>query len=347
MTSVSGPGNLLVGRNADGRLEVFAPGRFMSVLHAWEEDVGGGWSDWSEVPLSWTSSPPALASNDAGRLELFAATSDAVNHVWQTGGGWSAVEVLLGVRPAGRPVVGLNEDCRLEVFVCNTEGHVEHNWQREANGDWVASAGRWPTLQGLVAAKNAEPAVAANADGRLELFVRGADGDLYHAWQRYPNGGFGPWTSMDANVPGMPAVVLNGDGRLEVFAVTEGGDLLHAMQQGLDDGFGEWSVLGRDRPGVPAVGTNADGRLEVFVRGRDGALHHNPQEAPGAGFAGWQSLGGSWDGHPSVERNEDGRLEVFMRGRDGAVYRSAQEAPGEGFSEWFSLGVPRRQKAPA
>jgi hypothetical protein len=347
MTLLSGPGNLLVGRNADGRLEVFAPGRFMSVLHAWQEDVGGAWSDWSEVPLSWTSSPPALASNDAGRLELFAATTDAVNHVWQTQNGWSAVEVLLGVRPAGRPVVGRNEDGRLEVFVCNAEGQVEHNWQREANGDWVASAGRWPTLQGIVAAKNAEPAVAANADGRLELFVRCEDGDLYHAWQRYPNGGFGPWTSMGANVPGVPAVVLTESGRLEIFAITEGGELLHAVQHGADDGFGDWSVLDSDRRGVPAVEANADGRLAVFVRDRDGGLYHNPQEGPGAGFAGWQSLGGSWDGHPSVERNEDGRLEVFMRGQDGAVYHTAQEAPGAGFSEWFSLGVPRRQKAPA
>jgi hypothetical protein len=347
MTPLSGPGNLLVGRNADGRLEVFAPGRFMSVLHAWQEDPNGPWSDWSEVPLSWTSSPPALASNDAGRLELFAATTDAVNHVWQTENGWSAVEVLLGVRPAGRPVVGRNEDGRLEVFVCNAEGQVEHNWQREANGDWVSTAGRWPTLQGVVAATNAEPAIAANADGRLEMFVRGADGDLYHAWQRYPNGGFGPWTAMGVDVPGMPAVVLNADGRLEIFAVADGGDLVHAVQQDSGDGFGGWSVLGGGWAGAAVVGANSDGRLEVFVRGRDGVLHHNPQTGPGEGFAGWRPLGGSWDGPPSVERNEDGRLEVFMRGQDGAVYHAAQDAPGAGFSEWSSLGVPRRQKAPA
>src|SRR5205809_7785979 len=35
----------------------------------------------------------------------------------------------------------------------------------------------------------------ANVDGRLELFVVGGDGVLYHKWQAVPNGTWGDWYS--------------------------------------------------------------------------------------------------------------------------------------------------------
>jgi len=340
---VASRGNLVVGRGADGRLVVLAPGRFMSVLQAWQEAPNGAWGPWSEVPLSWAS-PPAAVANDAGRLELFAPSSDAVNHVWQTSpdGEWSRVEVLFGVRPRGRAAAGRNEDGRLEVFVCGERGEIEHNWQREANGEWVMSAGRWPSLQGLVAADDPEPLVARNADGRLELFVRGADGDTHHASQRYPNGGFGAWQALGVSSRGMPAVGLDGTGRLALVATTEAGELLYAVQRETADGFEPWTVLATARPGLPAVCANADGRLEVFVRGDDGALHQAAQQAVGAAFGGWRTLRASCDGDPAVARGEDGSLEVLVKADDGAVHHCRQQTPGGSFAPWQSLGVPTR-----
>lgn len=332
----------MVSRGADGRLVVFALGRFMSVLEAWEEAPNGDWTTWSAVPLGW-GSPPAVVSNDAGRLELFAAATDAVEHVWQTPEGeWSRVELLFGVRPRGRSAAGRNEDGRLEVFVCGARGEIEHNWQRDANGPWVTTAGRWPSLQGLAAADDPEPVIATNADGRLELFVRGADGDLHHAWQRYPNGGFGAWNAMAARSAGMPAVAANAEGRLEVFAAIEGGDLLHAVQREAADGFEPWSVLRTDTRGVPAVAANVDGRLEVVVRGGDHALHHASHDGVGGRFGGWQALGGSWEGDAALARRADGCLVVLVTGDDGAVRHCRQETPGGSFSSWHSLGVPTR-----
>jgi len=315
----------------------------MSVLHAWQRGPNGDWSPWAEVPLSW-GVPPAVVSNGDGRLEVFAASTDAIEHVSQTSpyGGWSRVEVLFGVRPRGRAAAARNEDGRLEVFVCGARGEIEHNWQREPNGEWVTTAGRWPSLQGFVAASDPEPVVATNADGRLELFVRGADGGTHHVWQRYPNGGFGAWQTLGARSPGMPAVAANADGRLELFTLADGRRLLHAVQRETCDGFEPWDVLVGDWSGLPAVGTNADGRLEVFVRGNDGALYHNRQEGSERAFGRWESLGGTWEGDPAVARGEDGRLEVFARGEEGAIHHCRQEVPGGGFAEWESLGVPTR-----
>ncbi len=38
--------------------------------------------------------------------------------------------------------------------------------------------------------------VGKNADGRLEVFVRGSDKALYHKWQTAPNNGWSGWASM-------------------------------------------------------------------------------------------------------------------------------------------------------
>jgi len=38
--------------------------------------------------------------------------------------------------------------------------------------------------------------VNQDADGRLELFVRGADGAVWHKWQTAPNNGWSGWASM-------------------------------------------------------------------------------------------------------------------------------------------------------
>src|SRR5436190_10527327 len=304
---MAGGEDLVVTNGADGRLVVFAPGRFMSVLQTWEQGPSGEWAPWTEVPLSW-GSPPAVVGGGEGRLELFGASTDAIEHVWQTSpdGAWSRVEVLFGVRPRGRSAAARNEDGRIEVFVCGDRGEIEHNWQREPNGEWVTTAGRWPSLQGLVAAGDPELVVARNADGRLELFARGAGGDTHHVAQRYPNGGFGAWHSVGARSPGMPAVAADTDGRLEVFTLAAGGYLLRAVQLESGEGFEPWEVLGTGWPGSPAVGTNADGRLHVFARGPDRALYHSAQSGPGGSFDRWLSLGGSWDADPVVGRAADG-----------------------------------------
>ena len=45
---------------------------------------------------------------------------------------------------------------------------------------WQSMGGSWP----------GDPAVARNADGRLEVFLRGEDAQMYQAWQTAPNNGW-------------------------------------------------------------------------------------------------------------------------------------------------------------
>ncbi|MEV4892013.1 matrixin family metalloprotease [Nonomuraea sp. NPDC055795] len=192
---------------------------------------------------------------------------------------------------------------------------------------------QWSSLQGIVFAT----AAGTNADGRLEVFVRGTDNAVHHNWQTSPGGGWSGWSSLGGVLQGRIAVGRNHDGRLEIFGRGTDGGLYHNWQTAPNSGWSGWSGLGgwiED----PAVGSNADGRLEVFVRGTDGAVYHNWQVTPGGGWSGWSGLGGVIQGRIAVGRNHDGRLEIFGRGTDGGLYHNWQTAPNGGWSGWHGLG---------
>jgi acylphosphatase len=192
---------------------------------------------------------------------------------------------------------------------------------------------RWASLSGVVF----DPVVAANADGRLEAFVRGSDGALWHIWQTAPNNGWSGWNSQGGVIEGAPTVTRNRDGRLEVFARGTDGALWHKWQVVPNGGWSDWSSLGGWIVN-PVASVNADGRLEVFAQGADGALWHIWQTAAGGGWSGWASRGGQLTSKVSVGRNRDGRLEVFVRGTDGALWHQWQLSAGGGWGGWSSLG---------
>jgi hypothetical protein len=94
-----------------------------------------------------------------------------------------------------RPAVASGADGCLELFVVDNDENLWHMRQEAANGEWSPwSCREAPPAAGLVGS----PAVAASAEGRLELFVAGTDGALWHIWQTAPNGDWSPWCSHGA-----------------------------------------------------------------------------------------------------------------------------------------------------
>ena len=176
-----------------------------------------------------------------------------------------------------------------------------------------------------------DPAVARNSDGRLEVFVIGADHALYHKSQILAGGSSG-WTgysTLGGNIIGNPVVAQNTDGRLEVFVIGADHALLHLSQ--LTAGSTSWSgftSLGGYIIGNPAAARNSDGRLEVFVIGSNHALYHKYQLAAGStnSWSGYTSLGGYIISNPVAGQNSDSRLEVFVIGSDHALYHIFQLA---------------------
>jgi acylphosphatase len=310
-----------VGRNADGRLEVFVQGTDGALWHIWQTAPNNGWSGWESLG-GWITTP-VVAQNADGRLEVFVRGSDgALWHIWQTApnNGWSGWESLGGV--ISMPTVGKNADGRLEVFVQGTDGALWHIWQTAPNNGWSG----WESLGGWITT----PVVAQNADGRLEVFVQGSDHALWHIWQTAPNNGWSGWESLGGWIAD-PAVGRNADGRLELFVQGSDNALWHIWQTAPNNGWSGWASLG-GWIRRPAVAKNADDRLEVFVAGSDTALWHIWQTAPNNGWSGWDGLSGLMIGGPLVSRNHDGRLEVFVKGTDNALWHTWQSAPNNGWT---------------
>lgn len=189
-------------------------------------------------------------------------------------------------------------------------------------------------------------AVVDNADGRLEAFMIGSDGALYHTWETASNGSWvGSWSSLGGNWPGGIAVARNADGKLEVFARGTTGYLYYIEQTSAGGGWQSgWTSLGGNWPSDPAIGMNSDGRLEIFIRGTTGYIYHRWQTSPdGAWSSNWNELSTqTWQGTPQAINNAAGSLQVFAKGTDGALWWVVQVPGGtgadSGWSNWHSLG---------
>lgn len=330
-------GTPVTAATADGSVAVFVRHPNGSLHRRVRDADTGEWRNWVNTGGKAVGNP-AVAQNLNGRLEVFVRRAD--NRLWRqrqsAGGGWGTWQDM-GTPPnttvAGRPVVVANN---------NTFSHPN------------------PDSQGRV---------RGNTDGRLELFVRGGDGGLWHRAQSAPNGtGWSPWERLGANRVGNPTAVVTADGRIALFSRTANGHLWHRAQKhpGTQqtplpaDNWSKWQDLGDGYTGDIAVGTNqttSGTLLQVFGNRSDGRLWTLTQSAPGTS----SSPNGTWDtahmlnlgpalaGPPVVAANSDGRLTLFgVNANHLAAYRSQTESAEPGTNPngiweggWATLG--RRQ----
>lgn len=150
-----------------------------------------------------------------------------------------------------------------------------------------------PSMGGLW---SADPVVATNQDGRLELFAVGVDGRMYRRHQAAPNQDFvAGFRAMPNNLhvdpfynervvfdplTARPSVVRAG-GKLWVFARTTRGRIAYIRQEpsSATGWLTDWKSLGAaqdDHPlvgnPIAAAGSQAGDNIMVFVRNTDGAL---------------------------------------------------------------------------
>src|SRR5437588_1986690 len=139
----AGAGQIAVGSNADGRLEVFAVDTADRLAwHIAQTAPNGSFGGWSWLRDAKGVGQIAVGKNADGRLEVFAVdtaaglawhiTQDAPNGSF---GGWSRLFDAAGLTAGpGQITVGSNADGCLDVFTLDTAGHVCHTAQTAPNG---------------------------------------------------------------------------------------------------------------------------------------------------------------------------------------------------------------------
>jgi hypothetical protein len=317
-----------------------------------------------------------VAVNKGGRLEVCTLASDGTLwHIWQlsAGGAWSNW-TSLGTPPtvdflAYPPAMEVNVNGRLEAFAFGFSQGQNSLWHISQ----INPGSNWSSWEALNAPDgHGFPVTAVNGDGRIEVFVTGSGGTLWHAWQDMPQispGGI--WRSWywrglpPAQLPNfyfrdVVATARNADGRIEVFVIDRYGLLWHIWQETAGGIWSAWYNFNLEFGGTssPSAKANRDGRLEVFIgASMDGAVYHIWQLSAGGAWSNWRSLGAptgsvqpnTYTPMPSVGVNSDGRLEVFATGSDGALWHIWQLPvpplplpffPRGAWSNWASLGTP-------
>lgn len=317
--------------------------------------AGLEWSDWESLGHDWRGDP-VVAQNADGRMEVFMAGRDnALYHASQTqpSNGWSDWKSLGGERLYDprwpyNPIVALNVDGRLEIFVLGRDNALHHKWQTTPGGDWS----EWKSMGGDW---HVGPVVSQRKDGRLGVFMIGTDHAMYHKWQDHDHKRWSEWECLGGKWPYdpnnylyNPIVAQNCDGWLEIFMVGTDHALYHKRELGPGSQWTEWESFSGAWLYNPVVEVNEDGRLEIFAVGRDSAIWHKWQNVGDwQGWSdNWESLGGKTMGNLVVASNADGRLEVFVVGMNNAAHHKFQVAPNSDWSHWESFGEKVRLFSP-
>lgn len=295
-------------------------------------------NDWGPTTNRCTVGP--IASNPNGALQMFGVGSDTA--VWQdlqagpnsSWNGWASFGQTGSIPGCA---VSHDLDGRLEVFCVGSSHNVMRKSQTSPGSGWTS----WSSLGGN-GFTNLQ--AIANADGRVELFGIGTNGDIWHVWESAANGGFySTWFDRTGKKikPGY-AVQINADGRLELFGGASDGHIWHNYQTNAGGGWKGWldlGVAGTSMNGDVAAARDRDGRLEVFAIGSNGDLWVNFQTTAGGSYYGWVDLGGNGiKAGFVVGVNATGRLELFgVRGNNN-LWHSAQITPGGSWQAWRDLG---------
>ncbi|MCJ0869673.1 peptidoglycan DD-metalloendopeptidase family protein [Streptomyces sp. AP-93] len=260
-----------------------------------------------------------------GRLEVFAAGADGVQHAWQqeVNGNWSAWETLGGPGNAELAIAS-NADGRLEMFALagNT---FQHRWQLSPSGGWS----NWETFGG----GGRDTAAGVNADGRIEVYASNPSG-IFHRYQVAPNGGWSDWEPTGGGpANGRVEMEKSPDGRLEVFALGSG-TFQHKYQTAPNGGWSNWDAFGGGGHDL-TVDHNADGRLEVFASGPEGVFHK--YQTTLTSWSNWEPTGGPADAQLTSARTADGRVEVFAMNGSTAMH-AWQTAVNASYGDWSVFG---------
>lgn len=158
------------------------------------------------------------------------------------------------------------------------------------------------------------PAAASWAPGRLDVFGRGQDNALWHAW--FADGRWSDWVSLGGGLTSRPAAVSWGPRRLDVVVKGTDNALWHRGFGTIWGSLGLWSSwrsLAEDAISGPALASGGAGRLELFALSRhNGIVHRSYHDGwRDWGVVGPLSVAPRWD--PAATAGGGERIDLAYR----------------------------------
>jgi hypothetical protein len=177
---------------------------------------------------------------------------------------------------------------------------------------------------------SSSPDVASAGQNLLEVFARGANGDLVHDWWN-PCCGWSGWYSLGGQITGGPAAVSWGPGRMDVVARDASNN---SVDHWWYDGTWHSDNLGGNITSDPDISSWGPGRLDIVARGTSGNVAHRAYD--GGQYFPWDSLGGSIVGGPTAVSWSSGRIDVAARTSSNGIAHWYWQNPGG----WVADTIP-------
>jgi hypothetical protein len=269
---------------------------------------------WHYDPLGGaTTADPDIASDQPNRLNVFLKGTDG--YLWQkwwTGSSWSEwvkISEALGGKIAGGPGAVSMAAGRLDVVARMPDNTVGH-WYYD--GAW-----HYDNLGGNTAG---DPDIASDTNGHLNVFVKGAEGELWQKW--WTGSGWSAWQNLSwfggGKISGGPGAVSWGPNRFDVVARMPDSSVGHWWYDG---STWHYDNLGGGIINDPDIASDASGHLNVFVEDMSGNLVQ--KWWTGSGWSAWQNLswfgGGALGSGPGGVSWDTGRFDVVARMSGGDV----------------------------
>lgn len=168
--------------------------------------------------------------------------------------------------------------------------------------------GPWQILGGRLGSR---PVSISSAPGRLDTFVSGLDGLLWHSEATTPS-----WEPVRGSRPTSEvSAVSRSSGTIDVFMRGPDLALWHNFRSGT--GWSGWTSLGGRLASAPSA-VVAGSEIDVFVQGVDAQLWL--ERLPAAGQPTWTSAGGRILGNPAAVAGGAGQVGAFVLGADRALW---------------------------
>jgi hypothetical protein len=326
-----------------GRLDVFAVGLDLQLLHWWYDErliIRRGWSRWSgpEQLGGALASNPTAVSLGPGLLDIFwiDASTGQLAHI-SYDGGWSAPQLLGGNLlpqfyavdfpanptpfPASVSAVSMGPGL-LDVFASYSDYTVAHWWLN--NNGWTGPENLASAIE--IGEVISPPSAVSWGPGRIDVFVN-AQSALAHWWldtTSSESGWNGPEAApadviTDLNWQGPPCAVSWAPGRLDIFfqGWPEGASASQLMHFWYDNGWNGPVARGGFMVSAPGAVSWGPGRLDVVSAEATpgGFLQHwwwdNGPAGSAGGWGGPESIYGFFTNRPCAVSFTSGRLDIF------------------------------------
>ena len=158
------------------------------------------------------------------------------------------------------------------LFVLGPNGRIYQNYTLRGS----SPATPWTMVPGAPAGGGAPAVTRLGLSGPLELFVRGSNGQLYHATRgAAASGTWSAWESLGGGMTGVAAVgSAPGDGQLVAVVRAPNGTLYQRV--GRTGAWSPWQKLPGTTSASPTLAQGfSRGRLDLFVTGTTGGLYQS------------------------------------------------------------------------